>query len=360
MGIKVLDKIKPGVVFGEDLKTLFSICKSEGFALPAVNCVGTDSVNAVLEAARKAGSPVIIQFSNGGGKFFAGKAIPVEGEKGAILGSISGAQHIHLVAEHYGVPVVVHTDHCAKKLLPWVDGLLDAGEEHFKKTGKPLFSSHMLDLSEEPISENIEICKKYLTRMSKMGMFLEIELGVTGGEEDGVDNSGASQDDLYSKPEEIDFAYSELLKISPNFTIAAAFGNVHGVYKPGNVKLTPPILKKAQDFIAKKYNTSDARPVTFVFHGGSGSSRDEIREAISYGVVKMNIDTDTQWATWEGILNFYKEKQGYLQGQLGNPEGEDKPNKKYYDPRVWLRKAQETMIKRLVIAYEDLNCTGRN
>ncbi|MCB1144001.1 MAG: class II fructose-bisphosphate aldolase [Leptospiraceae bacterium] len=360
MGNKVLDKIKPGVVFGEDLKTLFSICKSEGFALPAVNCVGTDSINSVLEAAKKAGSPVIVQFSNGGGKFLAGKANPSEGEKGAVLGSISGAQHLHLIAESYGVPVVAHTDHCAKKLLPWIDGLLDAGEEHFKKYGKPLFSSHMLDLSEEPISENIEICKKYLTRMSKIGMFLEIELGVTGGEEDGVDNSGVAQEDLYSKPEEIDYAYSELMKISPNFTIAAAFGNVHGVYKPGNVKLTPPILKNAQEYITKKHNLSDTKPVTFVFHGGSGSSREEIREAISYGVVKMNIDTDTQWATWEGILNYYKEKEGYLQGQLGNPEGEDKPNKKYYDPRVWLRKGQETMVKRLLTAFEDLNCMNRN
>ncbi|MCP5503371.1 MAG: class II fructose-bisphosphate aldolase [Leptospiraceae bacterium] len=360
MGNKVLDKIKPGVVHGEDLKTLISICKSEGFAIPAVNCVGTDSVNAVLEAAREAKSPVIVQFSNGGGKFFAGKNIPAVGEEAAIIGSISGAQHIHLVAEKYGVPVVVHTDHCAKKLLPWIDGLLDAGEEFYKKNGKPLFSSHMLDLSEEPITENLEISKKYLSRMSKMGMFLEIELGITGGEEDGVDNSGRSQEDLYSKPEEIDYAYTELLKISPNFSIAAAFGNVHGVYKPGNVKLTPSILKKAQDYITDKHKLKDSNPVTFVFHGGSGSSREEIREAISYGVVKMNIDTDTQWATWEGILKYYKDKEAYLQGQLGNPEGADSPNKKYYDPRVWLRKGQEAMVKRLQVAFEDLNAVNRN
>jgi fructose-bisphosphate aldolase, class II len=360
MATKVLDKIKPGVVFGEDLKTLFSICKSEGFALPAVNCIGTNSVNAVLETARKVKSPVIIQFSNGGAKFYGGKNLSAEGEKGAIIGSVAGAHHVHLLAEAYGVPVVLHTDHCAKKLLPWVDGLIEAGESYFQKNGRPLYSSHMLDLSEEPIHENIEICKKYLARISKMGMFLEIELGVTGGEEDGVDNSGAAQEDLYSKPEEIDQAYNELRKISPNFTIAAAFGNVHGVYKPGNVKLTPTILKNAQEYVIKKYSMSEKNPVTFVFHGGSGSTKEEIREAISYGVVKMNIDTDTQWASWNGVLGFYKEKQGYLQGQLGNPEGEDKPNKKYYDPRVWLRKSEESMIKRLETTFDDLNCIGRN
>ncbi|MEM7181509.1 MAG: class II fructose-bisphosphate aldolase [Spirochaetota bacterium] len=360
MGIKVLEKIKPGVVYGEDLQTLFSICKSEGFALPAVNCVGTDSVNAVLEAAKTANSPVIIQFSHGGCKFFAGKGIPSEGEQAAVLGGISGAQHVHLMAEQYGVPVIVHTDHCAKKLLPWVDGLLEAGEEYYKKHGKPLFSSHMLDLSEEPIRENLDICKKYLERMHKIGMFLEIELGITGGEEDGVDNTDRSIDDLYSKPEEIDQAYSELMEISPSFSIAAAFGNVHGVYKPGNVKLTPTILKKAQDYIIEKHKLQDPKPVTYVFHGGSGSSREEIRESISYGVVKMNIDTDTQWATWEGVHSYYKDKEGYLQTQLGNPEGGDKPNKKYYDPRVWLRKGQEAMITRLQTAFEDLNSKDSN
>ncbi|MCB1192892.1 MAG: class II fructose-bisphosphate aldolase [Leptospiraceae bacterium] len=360
MGIKVLEKMKPGVIFGDDLKTLFNICKSEGFALPAVNCVGTDTVNAVLEAARKVNSPVMIQFSNGGAKFYAGKSMPGEGQIGSIKGSIAGAYHVQLLAEQYGVPVVLHTDHCAKKLLPWVDGVIEAGEEYYKKNGRPLFSSHMLDLSEEPIKENIEICKKYLERVSKMGMFLEIELGVTGGEEDGVDNTGAKQEDLYSKPEEINYAYTELSQVSPNFTIAAAFGNVHGVYKPGNVKLTPPILKNAQEFVKKQHGLADKSPVTFVFHGGSGSSREEIREAISYGVVKMNIDTDTQWASWKGILDFYNDKKDYLQGQLGNPEGEDKPNKKYYDPRVWLRKAEESMIQRLELAFADLNCVGRN
>jgi len=358
--MSVLDRIKPGVVFGKDLQTLFEICKEEGFAMPAVNCVGSDSVNGVLEAAAKVKSPVMIQFSNGGAAFYAGKGLKLEGHEAAIAGAISGAKHVHLMAEKYGIPVVLHTDHCAKKLLPWIDGLLDAGEEHYKQTGKPLFSSHMLDLSEESIEENLDICKTYLARMSKMEMTLEIELGITGGEEDGVDNSDISPDELYSKPEEIDYAYTELSKISPDFTIAAAFGNVHGVYKPGNVKLTPTILDKAQKYIIDKHNLSVKHPVTFVFHGGSGSTREEIREAIGYGVVKMNIDTDTQWATWEGILGFYKGNEGYLQTQLGNPDGPDKPNKKYYDPRKWLREGQSTLVARLEKAFEDLNCIGRN
>lgn len=355
----VFDKIKPGVVWGKDLATLFQICKDEDWAMPAVNCVNTESVNGAMEAAKAAGSPIIIQFSNGGAAFFAGKGLKLEGQEAAVLGAVSAAKHVHMLAEKYGVAVVLHTDHCAKKLLPWVDGMLDHGEKFFKENGKPLFSSHMLDLSEEPIPENIEISKKYLERMSKMGMWLEIELGITGGEEDGVDNSDVPDEDLYSKPEEIEYAYSELLKVSPNFTVAAAFGNVHGVYKPGNVKLTPKILKKAQDYIVEKHKTASKEPVTYVFHGGSGSTREEIREAISYGVVKMNIDTDTQWATWEGILKYYKDKEGYLQGQLGNPEGPDSPNKKFYDPRVWLRKAQETMIARLKLAFEDLNAINR-
>ena len=358
--MSVLDRIKPGVVFGKDLQTLFEICKEEGFAMPAVNCVGSDSVNGVLEAAAKVKSPVMIQFSNGGAAFYAGKGLKLEGHEAAIAGGIAGAKHVHLMAEKYGIPVVLHTDHCAKKLLPWIDGLLDAGEEHYKHTGRPLYSSHMLDLSEEPIEENIETCKSYLARMSKMEMTLEIELGITGGEEDGVDNSDVSPDELYSKPEEIDYAYTELSKISPNFTIAAAFGNVHGVYKPGNVKLTPTILDKAQKYVIKKHDLSAKHPVTFVFHGGSGSTQAEIREAIGYGVVKMNIDTDTQWATWEGILGFYKGNEAYLQTQLGNPDGPDKPNKKYYDPRKWLREGQNTLVSRLEKAFEDLNCIGRN
>jgi fructose-bisphosphate aldolase, class II len=350
--------IKPGVVTGEDLNALLRHANENNYAIPAVNVVGTNSINAVLETAAAVNSPVIIQFSNGGGIFYAGKSVSNEGQKAAIAGSISGAMHVHQMAEVYGVPVVLHTDHCAKKLLPWIDGLLDAGEKHFAATGKPLFSSHMIDLSEEPLEENIEICAKYLARMAKMNMTLEIELGVTGGEEDGVDNSDVDSSKLYTQPEEVAYAYEELLKISPNFTIAAAFGNVHGVYKPGNVSLQPIILKKSQDYIQEKFNTGEL-PVNFVFHGGSGSSREEIREAIEYGAIKMNIDTDMQWSTWEGILNYYKAKEGYLQSQLGNPEGADSPNKKYYDPRVWLRKGEETMVARLKIAFEDLNCINR-
>lgn len=351
--------IKPGVVTGEALNQLLRIANEKNFALPAVNVVGTNSINAVLETAKAVNSPVIVQFSNGGASFYAGKSLSNDGQKSAVAGSISGALHVHNLAEMYGVPVVLHTDHCAKKLLPWIDGLLDAGEKHFAATGSPLFSSHMIDLSEEPLEENIEISKRYLERMAKMGMTLEIELGVTGGEEDGVDNSDVDSSKLYTQPEEVAYAYEELLKISPNFTIAAAFGNVHGVYKPGNVSLKPVILKNSQDYIQKKYGTGDL-PVNFVFHGGSGSSREEIREAIEYGAIKMNIDTDMQWSTWEGILNYYKSKEGYLQSQLGNPEGPDSPNKKYYDPRVWLRKGEESMVARLKVAFEDLNCINRN
>ncbi len=359
MSEKILSSVKPGVVTGDDVQKVFEIARRNQFALPAVNVIGTDSVNAVLEAAKKVNSPVIIQFSNGGAAFYAGKGLSNQNEQAAIAGGISGALHIHRVAEMYGVPVILHTDHAAKKLLPWIDGLLDAGEAFYKEHGKPLFSSHMLDLSEEPLHENIEICKKYLERMSKMGMTLEIELGITGGEEDGVDNSGVDSSKLYTQPQEVAYAYEELMKVSPRFTIAAAFGNVHGVYKPGNVKLQPIILKNSQDYIQKKFNTAP-NPVNFVFHGGSGSSREEIREGISYGVIKMNIDTDTQWATWEGVLSFYKKNEGYLQGQIGNPEGEDKPNKKYYDPRKWLREGQVSMIKRLELAFEDLNNIDRN
>lgn len=358
MSEKILDHVKPGVVTGDDVQKVLELARKNHFAMPAVNVVGTDSINAVLEAAKKVNSPVIIQFSNGGAAFYAGKGLSNQNEQAAIAGAVSGAMHVHKVAPLYGVPVILHTDHAAKKLLPWIDGLLDAGEAYYKENGKPLFSSHMLDLSEEPIEENIEICKKYLERMSKIGMSLEIELGITGGEEDGVDNTGVDSSKLYTQPEEVSYAYEELMKISDRFTIAAAFGNVHGVYKPGNVKLEPVILKNSQDYIQKKFNTA-ANPVNFVFHGGSGSSREEIREAIGYGVIKMNIDTDTQWAMWEGVLNFYKKYEGYLQGQIGNPEGDDKPNKKYYDPRKWLREGELAMIKRLELAFEDLNNIDR-
>jgi fructose-bisphosphate aldolase class II len=351
---KIFDFVKPGVITGDDVQKVFEIAKANQFALPAVNVVSSDSINAVLEAAANAKAPVVVQFSNGGAAFMAGKGLKLEGQQAAILGAISGAKHVHAVAEYYGVPVILHTDHAAKKLLPWIDGLLDAGEKHFAETGKPLFSSHMLDLSEESLEENIDICCEYLTRMAKMGMTLELELGCTGGEEDGVDNSHMDQSALYTQPEDVAYAYERLLKISPRFTIAASFGNVHGVYKPGNVKLTPSILDASQKFVSEKYGVP-AKTLNFVFHGGSGSTAQEIKDSVSYGVVKMNIDTDTQWATWEGLLNYYKANEGYLQGQLGNPEGADKPNKKYYDPRVWLRKGQESMIARLQLAFKELN-----
>ncbi len=346
--------IKPGVATGKAVQDIFKLAKQKGFALPAVNVIGSNTINGVLETAASLNAPVIIQFSNGGGIFNAGKGLSNENQKAAIAGSIAGAKHIHLLAEAYGVPVILHTDHCAKKLLPWIDGLLDASEEHFKQTGKPLYSSHMIDLSEEPLEENMEICKKYLARMSKMGMTLEIELGITGGEEDGVDNSDVDDSKLYTQPEEVAYAYEELSKVSDQFTIAAAFGNVHGVYKPGNVKLTPKILKNSQDYISKKYGVGHNH-IDFVFHGGSGSTVEEIREAISYGVIKMNIDTDMQYAFMTGIRDYMNDKSEYLKSQIGNPEGPDAPNKKYYDPRVWLRKGEETFVARLKKAFEDLN-----
>lgn len=353
---KLLDIVKPGVLTGDDVQKVFAYAKANRFAIPAMNCVGSDSVNAALEAAARVRAPVIIQFSNGGAAFYAGKGIkPVSGARPDVLGAIAGAKHVHTLAAEYGVPVILHTDHCAKKLLPWVDGLLEAGEKHFAETGKPLFSSHMLDLSEEPIEENMEICRKYLERMDKIGMTLEIEIGITGGEEDGVDNSDVDESHLYTRPSEVLYVYDQLSPVSKRFTIAAAFGNVHGVYKPGNVKLKPSILGDSQVFVSKERGLPE-NTLDFVFHGGSGSSLEEIREAIGYGVIKMNIDTDTQWAAWDGILKYYNDNKDYLQGQLGNPEGEDKPNKKYYDPRVWLRKMEESTVKRLEQAFDDLNC----
>lgn len=357
MSTKVLDVINAGVITGDDLQKLFKIAKDECFALPAVNVVSTTSINAVLEAAKNVNSPVIIQFSNGGGAYYAGKGL--SSDVGAIIGTISGAKHVHTLAKAYGVPVVLHTDHAARKLLPWIDALLDASEAHFKAHGYPLFSSHMIDLSEEPIEENIATCKSYLERMSKMGMTLEIELGVTGGEEDGVDNTNIDNSLLYTQPEEVAYAYEELMKVSDKFTIAASFGNVHGVYKPGNVSLTPKILDNSQKYIEEKYSTAK-KPVDFVFHGGSGSELADIREAISYGAIKMNIDTDTQWAFWDGVRGYIAKNNDYLQAQIGNPEGEDKPNKGKYDPRKWLRAAEESMIVRLEKAFDDLNCVGRN
>lgn len=353
----VLDIVKAGVLTGSEAKKLFAFAKENNFAIPAVNVVGTDSVNAVLEAALKVNSPVIIQFSNGGAGFYAGKGL--KSSDAAVLGAISGANHVHTMAKAYGIPVILHTDHAAKKLLPWIDGLIEAGVEHFSKTGRPLFTSHMLDLSEESLEENIETCVEYFKKMSKLDMMLEIELGITGGEEDGVDNSDVDNAKLYTQPEEVCYAYEKLKEVGENFTIAASFGNVHGVYKPGNVILSPKILDNSQKYIQDKLKTS-SKPVDFVFHGGSGSLLEEIREAISYGVIKMNIDTDTQWATWDGVRAYEAKYHGYLQGQIGNPEGEDKPNKNYYDPRKWLRAGQETMIARLETAFSDLCSLNKN
>ncbi|MBW6487868.1 class II fructose-bisphosphate aldolase [Sulfurimonas sp.] len=355
----VLNIVNSGVLFGDDVQKVYQYAKDGGFAIPAINVVGTDSINAVLEAAAKVKSPVIIQFSNGGALYYAGKGLSNEGEKAAIVGAVSGALHVHMMAEAYGVPVILHTDHAAKKLLPWIDALLDEGEKHYKTHGKPLYSSHMLDLSEESLADNVAICKKYLQRMSKIGMSIEIELGVTGGEEDGVDNSNVDNSLLYTQPEDVAYAYKELSEVSSNFTIAASFGNVHGVYKPGNVVLTPKILDNSQKYIEEKFGTSE-KPVSFVFHGGSGSTLQEIREAISYGVIKMNIDTDAQWATWIGVKEYYEKNRDYLQGQIGNPQGEGKPNKSYYDPRKWLRAGQLTLIQRVESAFSDLNALGRN
>ncbi len=351
-------ELEPGVLSGDDVKKLFDFANRNNFAIPAVNVIGTDSVNAVLETAREVNSPVIIQFSNGGAHFFAGQGLSKEGQEGAIAGAISGALHVHNVAEYYGVPVILHTDHAARKLLPWIDGLLEAGEEFYETNGKPLFSSHMIDLSVEPLAENISICKEYLKKMDPLGMTLEIELGVTGGEEDGVDHSGISSSKLYTQPEDVAFAYEELSSVSDRFTIAASFGNVHGVYKPGNVELKPVILKNSQEYIMNKFKTGEL-PVNFVFHGGSGSEKHLIKEAIGYGAVKMNLDTDMQWAFWSGVKEYVEANHNYLQGQIGNPEGDDKPNKKYYDPRTWLRSGELAFIARLKEAFADLNALDR-
>lgn len=352
---KNFDFIKKGVITGDDVQTVFALAKKNNCALPAVNCVGTNSINAVLETAAKMRAPVIIQFSNGGAAFIAGHGMQAHiSQESAILGAVSGAYHVHLMAKNYGIPVILHTDHCTKQLLPWLDGLLDAGEKHIDLTGKPLFSSHMIDLSQVSLKENIEICSHYLARMAKMKMTLEIELGCTGGEEDGVDNRHIDSSSLYTKPKDVAYAYKKLHTISPRFTIAASFGNVHGVYKPGNVKLIPTILRESQEYLSKQYHLPH-NSLNFVFHGGSGSTKQDIQESISYGVIKMNIDTDAQWASWNGILQYYKSHEPYLQSQLNNPTGANQPNKKYYDPRVWLRAAEKSMVSRLEIAFKDLN-----
>ena len=354
-----MKKYQPGVLFGEELEAVYKDAKENQFAIPAVNCIGNNTINATLETAARVNSPVIIQFSNGGAQFMAGKGMPNDKLQANISGGVSGALHIHNVAKHYGVAVILHTDHASKKWLPWISGLLDEGEQFFKEKKRPLFSSHMLDLSEEPIEENIHTSVEFYQRMKPLGMAIEIELGVTGGEEDGVDNSGIENDKLYTQPQHVAYSYTELGKVGKLFTVAAAFGNVHGVYSPGNVELRPEILKNSQDYIQKEFKTGP-KPVYFVFHGGSGSPQHQIREAIGYGAIKMNIDTDLQWAFWEGIQQFYVKNEKYLQAQLGNPEGKDKPNKKYYDPRVWIRKGEETFSKRLEVAFDDLNCINRN
>ena len=352
-------KFPGGVATGDAVQAILNDALENEYALPAVNVVGTNTVNAVLETASHVNSPVMIQFSNGGGVFFAGKSLANDGQAGAVAGSVPGARHVHAMAEAYDVPVILHTDHCARKLLPWMDGMLDAGEKFHERNGKSLYSSHMLDLSEEPIEDNLGTCKEYFERMNALDMTIEIELGVTGGEEDGVDNTDIDSARLYTQPEEVNQAYETLTQVSHRFTVAAAFGNVHGVYKPGNVELTPVILKNSQEFVKERHGTGD-KPIHFVFHGGSGSSREQIREAIGYGVIKMNLDTDTQWAFWDGVHGFYKENKDYLQAQLGNPEGDEKPNKKFYDPRSWLREGENALVERLARSFEDLNCINRN
>ena len=354
-----MNKYRSGVLYGKELEALYNDAKTNNFAIPAVNTTGTDTINAAIETAAKVNSPIIIQFSNGGAQFIAGKGMPNDHMQANIQGAIAGALHVHQVAKFYKVPVVLHTDHASKKWLPWISALIDAGEQYNKEKGQPLFSSHMLDLSEESLEENIQTSATFFKRMAPLGMSIEIELGVTGGEEDGVDNSGVENDKLYTQPEHVAYAYTELSKISNMFTVAAAFGNVHGVYSPGNVELRPDILNNSQVYIQNHLKT-EAKPVYFVFHGGSGSPQNQIREAIGYGAIKMNLDTDLQWAFWEGILKYYIKNEAYLQTQLGNPDGSDKPNKKFYDPRVWLRKGEESFISRLEIAFNDLNCINRN
>lgn len=352
-------RFRSGVLYGAEVKAVFDDAKERGYALPAVNVIGSSSINAVMETARDLNSPVVIQFSNGGAAFNAGKGLKLENQENTILGSVAGAHHVNTLAQAYRVPVILHTDHCARKILPWIDGLVTASEEHFKATGRPLYSSHMIDLSEESVEENVATCKEYLKRLAPMGMYLEIELGVTGGEEDGVDNTDIDSSRLYTQPEEVKYAFDELSQISNQFTVAAAFGNVHGVYKPGNVELRPVILDNCQNYISEKNGLGD-KPVDFVFHGGSGSSLEEIREAIGYGVIKMNIDTDMQWAFLSGVRDYIEENSAYLQTQIGNPDGDEKPNKKFYDPRVWLREGEAEFIARLKQAFEDLNCVNRN
>jgi len=350
-------QLKPGVVTGNALKELFAYCKEAEAALPSVNVIGSHSANAAMAAAKEAKAPIIIQLSHTGSQFYGGKSLDNSAQQASIAGSIAGALHVRTLAKVYGVPVVLHTDHCAKKILPWVDGVIAAGEEYYARNGEPLFSSHMLDLSEQPLAENLEISARTLARIAKMNMTLEIELGITGGEEDGVDNSATDHSKLYTSPEDVLKAYDVLNPIG-SFTVAAAFGNTHGVYAPGNVKLKPTILRDSQKYIQEQRKTGPD-PVNFVFHGGSGSSPQEISEAVSYGVVKMNIDTDTQWAFTDPIKKYMDDKGAYLKSQLGNPEGPEKPNKKYIDPRVWVQLGEKGVTARLVLACKELGSFGK-
>lgn len=355
-----MSKFRSGVLYGQELIDVYTDAKANGYALPGVNAVGTSTVNGILEAAAKVESPVIVQLSFGGGQFYAGKSLLNDNLQASAAGCLSAAMHVHHVAEMYGVPAILHTDHCSLKNIAWVDQLIEFQEGYYERNGKPLFSSHMLDLSEESIEENIEVCERYLSRLSKIEVGLEIELGITGGEEDGVDNSDVDSSKLYTHPSEVYFAYERLNKISPNFTIAAAFGNVHGVYKPGNVKLSVDILKNSQAYVEEQLGAPDSKPVSFVFHGGSGSSPEDIRKSIDYGVIKMNLDTDMQWAFNAGARDYFHKNTDYLQTQIGNPDGDDLPNKKYYDPRKVLRQAEEYFVERLEQSFADLNCIGRN
>ncbi|KAL5377313.1 Fructose-bisphosphate aldolase 1 [Paraphaeosphaeria minitans] len=359
MGAQDVLSRKSGVITGDDVLKLFQHAKDNGYAIPAINVTSSSTVVASLEAARDKKSPVILQTSQGGAAFFAGKGVDNKDQAASVAGAVAAAHFIRSIAPTYGIPVVLHTDHCAKKLLPWLDGMLDADEAYFKEHNEPLFSSHMIDLSEEPVDWNIENTAKYLKRAAPMKQWLEMEIGITGGEEDGVNNEDVDNNSLYTQPEDIYEIYKTLSPISPYFSIAAGFGNVHGVYKPGNVKLQPVLLKKHQDYVKEQTKAKEDKPVFLVFHGGSGSSVDDFREAISYGVVKVNLDTDLQWAYSNGFRDYFKSKEGYLKTQVGNPDGDDKPNKKYYDPRVWVREGEKTMTKRVEVALDDFYTAGK-
>ncbi|EEQ32747.1 Fructose-bisphosphate aldolase 1 [Microsporum canis] len=359
MGVQEVLSRKSGVIVGDDCLKLFEYAQQHTFAIPAVNVTSSSTVVAALEAARDKNSPLILQMSQGGAAYFAGKGVANGSQEASIAGAIAGAHYIRSIAPSYGIPVVLHTDHCAKKLLPWLDGMMDEDEKYFKQHGEPLFSSHMIDLSEEEVQWNIDTTAKYLKRAAPMKQWLEMEIGITGGEEDGVNNEDVDNNSLYTQPEDILNIYNTLAPISPYFSIAAGFGNVHGVYKPGNVRLHPELLSKHQAHVKEKTGSSKDKPVFLVFHGGSGSTKEEYKEAISYGVVKVNLDTDLQYAYLSGVRDYVLTKKDYLMSAVGNPDGEDKPNKKYFDPRVWVREGEKAMSKRLHIAFDDFNTTNQ-